>query len=200
MKNLLSVLLLVVSTTVLAGDTFDFDRYERKPYFGTSYSFDVANAFIGGSRNTEGVRRNEQALDLVARVTGGFSRVEFGATIEIFDAINYYAIGLDVNYVQPIIRTDKISLVGLVGAQLDIVSRKGLEETPELKQDSLEHFVPSLNLRLRGENLLGTGFFGELQLRSTYRADIEYLWGRDATPNILSKDSMSGYFGIGYKW
>lgn len=187
----LTLLLLLVSSTVLA-QGYSFEKYERESYFATSYSFDVVNAFIGGKKNEQGVRRNPKALDLVGRAMFGFDHLEFAFSFEIFDEINYYSIGVDVNYVQPIL---KEKLIGIIGVQADLVERYGLEEIPEFKTLAT-YFNPSINARLRSEGLFGTNFFAEAQLRYLRRNDIKNLWGR--LPSV--KESMNGYLGIGYKF
>lgn len=172
------------------------DPYKERKYTFVSAGFDVRNALSGGKVLSNGQKRNDQALDLVLRGGAGFElsgigAFEFGLSLEVFDEINYYSAGFDLNKAFPVTK----NLVALIGAEMNVVSRNGLEPLPD-NYTLKEYYNPGFSLRGRYETVFATPLFAELQLKYLHRSDIKHIWGN--APSF--EDSLNGYLSIGYKF
>lgn len=204
---------------------FSFSVSSQNTKVRISQGFDVSNAFVGGKKLEDGTRRNPKAFAYFGRVSLQDSWWEAGLSLQVFSEIDYKAIGVDFNHIamdtenvlsfmdkplsslasvfskRSVYIETKTNLQVLYGLEASIVSRKGLD-LPEVRSnyENLEYYNYSANLRLRLDNIGGSGVFAEYMGRLVRRNDIYSIW-EGSTPDSFIKslwDNKSSYFSVGY--
>lgn len=201
MKSILTFTLIILSLSMSA----QFGDKPQVVKLRLTEGFDIANAFVGGKKLSDGTRRNPRALGYRGRLSLQDNRIEAGLTIERFKAIEYKSIGIDLNVVNTFEDLIKIQNKWLwFDANLEIVY--GVEAllvdrrvNVPMRSDEITHFNYALNLRFRVDEIADTGFFIELALRLNRRNDIYYYWS-GSEGDFFSElwEHRDAFFSVGY--